>query len=244
MSEGALFIVGLGPGDREHLSGVALEALDRADVIIGYKTYIDLIRDDSDQSKRYLSSGMKNELFRAKEAIALAKSGQTVAIVSSGDPGIYGMAGPVLELAPDASFPIEVVPGISALSAAASALGAPLMHDFCAISLSDLLTPWEVIARRLEAAASADFVTCLYNPKSHGRPDNIDRAREIFLQHRAAENVVGIVRNARRGAESTVVSDLDSFTGEEIDMLTTVIIGNSQTKLVGDRMVTPRGYRL
>ncbi|WP_028309105.1 precorrin-3B C(17)-methyltransferase [Desulfitibacter alkalitolerans] len=235
-------VVGLGPGNRDLLAPAALEALKISDVIIGYKTYLDLI-EDLTEGKEVISSGMRKEIDRAQLAVDLAQQGRTVSVISSGDPGVYGMAGIVLELAGD-SVDVEVVPGVTAATAAAAALGAPLMHDFAVISLSDLLTPWVKIMNRLEAAGLGDFIVVLYNPKSHGRQTHIESAREILLWHKNPETPVGIVRCAKRGLESVVITTLRDMLKEEIDMLTTVIVGNSQTKVENGKMVTPRGYKV
>ncbi len=235
-------MVGLGPGDRDLLAPAALEAIRIADVVVGYKTYLDLI-EDLLKDKEVVSSGMRREIDRSKTAIELAQQGKIVAVVSSGDPGVYGMAGIVLEMAKDI-VEVEVVPGVTAATAAAAALGAPLMHDFAVISLSDLLTPWVKIMTRLEAAGLGDFVVVLYNPKSKGRQTHIETAREILLWHKDPETPVGIVRCAKRGKEEVVITTLKDMLKEEIDMLTTVIIGNSQTKIENGKMVTPRGYQV
>lgn len=235
-------MVGLGPGDRDLLAPAALEAIRIADVVVGYKTYLDLI-EDLLKDKEVVSSGMRREIDRSKTAIELAQQGKIVAVVSSGDPGVYGMAGIVLEMAKD-TVEVEVVPGVTAATAAAAALGAPLMHDFAVISLSDLLTPWVKIMTRLEAAGLGDFVVVLYNPKSKGRQTHIETAREILLWHKDPETPVGIVRCAKRGKEEVVITTLKDMLKEEIDMLTTVIIGNSQTKIENGKMVTPRGYQV
>ena len=205
-----------------------------------------------------MSSGMRQEVDRCAKAVELAQEGKTVAVICSGDPGIYAMAGLVFEVmqkSEDKTPPypplgkggqggvdIEIVPGIPALSACASRLGAPLMHDFASISLSDLLTPWELIEKRLEAAASADFVIVIYNPKSKGRQEHINKARDIILRHRGPSTPVGIVRAATRDNEKIVLTDLENMLDREIDMQSTVIIGNSQTTVWNGRMVTPRGY--
>lgn len=245
MSSGTLYVVGLGPGDTAYLTPAARSAIERSDVVSGYKTYLDLIPELL-PGKETFSTGMRQETERCREALRRAAAGTTVALVCSGDAGIYGMAGLVLELQQvegPADVNVEVVPGLSAVQAAAARLGAPLMHDFAVISLSDLLTPWESITRRLEAAASADFVIALYNPKSRGRVTQIEIAREILLQHRQADTPVGIVRNAMRSGEEIEVSTLADFTDCRIDMFSLVIIGNTTT-FVDDlgRMVTPRGY--
>jgi precorrin-3B C17-methyltransferase len=224
------------------MTGEALEALRQAEVVIGYKTYINLI-EPLLAGKRVIATGMKKELDRAREALRLAVLGQVVAVISSGDPGVYGMAGPILEAAPE-GLEINIIPGVTAAGAAAAVLGAPLMHDFAVISLSDLLTPWEDIVRRLEAAAAADFVIVLYNPRSRGRAEHLEKARMVLLKHRSAGTVVGTVRNRGRPGQEHALSTLAELAVEDVDMFTTVIIGNSRTKVVNGRMVTPRGYRL
>ena len=239
---GKIMVVGLGPGGLQYLTPRAREALLEADVVIGYKTYLTFIQDLL-QGKKVVSSGMRKEIDRAREAIELALSGQSVAVVSSGDPGVYGMAGVVLELADDA-VPIEVIPGVTAATSAAAVLGAPLMHDFAVISLSDLLTPWETIRRRIAMAGDGDFVVVLYNPRSIGRDTQIIEARDILLKYRDEQTPVGIVRNARRLDEQVVITTLAEMLEHNIDMLSTVIIGNSQTRVENGRMITPRGYQL
>ena len=219
---------------------------DEVDVVAGYKTYIDLIRPLLTE-KQVVSTGMRQELDRCREVVKLAKDGHRVALVSSGDAGVYGMAGILIECMEEANcleIPVELIPGISAANAAASMLGAPLMHDFAVISLSDLLTPWEVILKRARLAAEGDFVIAIYNPKSKGRQDHIEYIRGILLEYRAPETPVGIVREALRGESQVIITTLAEFTQSPIDMLTTVIIGNSQTRVVGPYMVTPRGYIL
>lgn len=240
-------MVGIGPGSLADMTNRAAETIAQADLIVGYDTYIELITELL-PGKEILSTGMMREIDRCQAAVDHAMSGKRVAVVSSGDPGIYGMAGLVLELAqniPLSQRPaVNVVPGVSAVSASAAALGAPLMHDFAVISLSDLMTPWPVILKRLEAAASADFVIALYNPKSKKRVDHIEQAREIALRFRSAETPVGIVHQATRSGENVIISNLDEFTSQPIDMFSLVIIGNSQTYVKDGRMVTPRGYQL
>ena len=263
-----IYIVGAGPGSLEHITPYAREAIRKSEVIIGYGTYLDLIT-DLIKDKEVVSTGMTQEIDRCRTAVELALSGKTVAVVSGGDPGIYAMAGLVLELlraeegradktkgresesshmfhrVPASQCPsvsIEVIPGISALNAAASRLGAPLMHDFAVISLSDRLTPWELIEKRLDAAAMADFVIVLYNPKSMGRPEHIDKARAACLRYRSAETPVGIVRAAMRENEKVIITNLKDMLDHDIDMQTTVIIGNSTTFTWNNLMVTPRGY--
>ena len=229
------------------MTGEAAAAIDSADVIVGYHTYLDLIADQI-KGKAIVGSGMMQEVERCEEAVKLAEAGKQVVVVSSGDPGIYGMAGLILELVLkiDALMrpAIRVVPGVSAVGAAAAVLGAPLMHDFAVISLSDLLTPWDLIEKRVLAAAQADFVISLYNPKSTRRTSQIEKVREILLQYREKQTPVGIVRNATRADEEVVISTLEHFTDEKIDMFTVIIIGNSQTFSRDGFIVTPRGYRL
>jgi adenosylcobyric acid synthase len=241
-----LFVVGIGPGDLKHMTFEARDALASAEVVVGYKTYLDFI-EPLLAGKEVISSGMMQEIERCREALRIACSGRTVALVSGGDSGIYGMAGLVLELAETGaagSPEIVVVPGVSALQAAAAVLGAPLMHDFAVISLSDLLTPWEAIEKRLAAAAAADFVIALYNPKSRGRVRQIERARELVLAARPGETPVGIVRNACRDGEERVVATLAGMLDHPMDMFSLVIIGNSATYVDSEgRMVTPRGYK-
>jgi precorrin-3B C17-methyltransferase len=221
----------------------ASEVLAKAEVIIGYKTYLDLIPEFLD-GKEVISSEMMKEVDRCRKALEIASSGKQVALVSGGDPGIYAMAGLVFEMAKEAGYhcTIEIIPGLAAINSCAARLGAPLMHDFAAISLSDLLTPWEVIEKRLEAVADADFVTAIYNPRSKRRTEQIVRAREIFLSHRDPKTPVGIVTAATRENEKIVISTLEDMLNHEIGMQSTVIIGNSQTFTWKDLMITPRGY--
>jgi len=242
-----LKIVSLGPGDGKYLSPRAKEALEEAEVVVGYSTYMGLLDPEILKGKELISTGMKKEIERCRAAVRSAEGGRATAIVCSGDAGIYGMAGLILEMIEEEglseSVEVEVIPGIPALCAAAALLGAPLMHDFVVISLSDLLTPWELIRSRVEAGASADYVIVLYNPKSRKRDWQIDEVGEIVLKHRPPETPVGIVRNAMRENQEIHLATLGNLAGSDIDMLTIVIIGNSQTKLLGGKMVTPRGYR-
>jgi len=225
----------------------ARQALEAADAVVGYHAYLELVADVI-AGKPVLGSGMMQEVERCQAAVDRAVSGENVAVVSSGDPGIYGMAGLVLELVarlPEKERPgVRIIPGVSAVGSAAAALGAPLMHDFAVISLSDLLTPWDLIEKRVRAAAEADFVIAIYNPKSTRRTQQIEKVREIVLQHRAPATPVGVVRSVTRADEAVVITTLDRFTTEKIDMFTTVIIGNSQTFREGPFMITPRGYAL
>lgn len=221
----------------------ASEILAKAEVIIGYKTYLELIPEFL-TGKEVISSEMMKEVDRCRKALDIASSGKQVALVSGGDPGIYAMAGLVFEMAKEAASActIEIIPGLAAINSCAARLGAPLMHDFAAISLSDLLTPWEVIEKRLAAAADADFVTAIYNPRSKRRTEQIVRAREIFLSYRDGTTPVGIVTAATRENEKIVITTLEAMLEQEIGMQSTVIIGNSQTFTWKDLMITPRGY--
>ncbi|MGI6075684.1 MAG: precorrin-3B C(17)-methyltransferase [Pyramidobacter sp.] len=236
-----IYVVGLGPGSEEQMTPLALGALQKCDVIIGYKTYIDLIASRFEGRKELVASPMKGEVERCREALRLSRSGKTVGLVSSGDPGVYGMAGIMLETAAGQDC-VEVIPGVTAACAAAAVLGAPLTHDFAVISLSDLLTSWDTIARRLEAAASGDFVICLYNPMSHGRPDTLRRACEILLRHKDADTPCGWVRNAGRDGQERHLSTLRKLKDEKLDMFCTVIIGSSATERRAETLITPRGY--
>ncbi|MHB1652026.1 MAG: precorrin-3B C(17)-methyltransferase [Desulfitobacteriaceae bacterium] len=225
----------------------AKEIWREVDTVAGYKTYVDLIRPFL-TGQVITSTGMRQEIERCQEVVRLAGEGRRVALISSGDAGIYGMAGILIECMEQAEcldLPLEIIPGVTAANASASVLGAPLMHDFAVISLSDLLTPWEVIVRRVRLAAEGDFVLAIYNPKSMGRIKQIELIRHILLEYRDPGTPVGIVREALRGDESEIViTTLEEFTKEKIDMLTTVIVGNSQTRTIGPYMVTPRGYNL
>lgn len=239
-----LYVVGLDPGGSRWMTWEARAALEQAEVLCGYTVYLDLIRGEF-PDKEYFSTPMTQEIERCRAALERARSGRTTALVCSGDAGVYGMAGPVLELAPQ--FPeveIQVVPGVTAALAGAAVLGAPLMHDFAVLSLSDLLTPWEVIRRRLELAAQGDFVLCLYNPSSRRRRDHLRMACDIVLAHRGPETVCGWVRNAGRAQEEHQVLTLGELREAQVDMFTTVFIGSAATRRIGDRMVTPRGYEL
>jgi len=242
-SPGTLYVVGTGPGSADYMTVAAISALKDSEVIIGYKTYLDLIPEFLEQ-KEVISSEMMKEVDRCRKALDIAEEGKTIALVCGGDPGIYAMAGLVFEMAQKAknSCKIEILPGLAAINSCAARLGAPLMHDFAAVSLSDLLTPWPLIEKRLEAVAMADFVTAIYNPKSKKRTEQIVKAREIFLKHRSPETVVGIVTAATRENEKIVITTLADLLQSEIGMQSTVIIGNSQTYRWNDLMVTPRGY--
>ena len=245
---GKITVVGIGPGSLEDMTPRAKRAIEEAAVVAGYTTYIKLIKDLIGE-REVIGTGMMQEIDRCRMAVETAAKGRDTVVVSSGDSGVYGMAGLVLELllqreASDRPEFGGVIAGISAGNAAASILGAPLMHDFAVISLSDLLTPWELIKKRAKAAAEADFVVALYNPKSKKRVQNIEEIREIFLRHRTPDTPVGIVNHAAREAESKTLSTLQEFTREKIDMFSLVIIGNSRTYVKEGYMITPRGYEV
>jgi len=237
-----LYIIGLGPGGGRDLTGRAAEALEASDVIVGYTVYIDLIR-QAYSHKELLSTPMRREQERCEMALSMAAEGKTVAMVCSGDPGVYGMAGLCYELSPQwPDVELEVIPGITAACGGAAVLGAPLMHDFCLVSLSDLMTPWEKIAARLAAAGSADFVLCLYNPSSQKRKDYLQKACDILLQYKSPQTPCGYVSQIGREGESHTILTLGELRQAQVDMFTTVFIGNSQTQVIDGRLVTPRGY--
>lgn len=245
---GKLFLVGLGPGAPELLTPAAVDALHRSDVIIGFRGYLDQIAALS-AGKEIVAMELGQELERAQRAIDLAHRGRTVAVVSSGDAGVYGMAGPLFRVLTAAAWdgenpPVVTIPGVSALQSAAALLGSPLMQDFCAISLSDLLTPWDTIRRRLTAAAQGDFVVALYNPRSQRRDWQLLEARRILLGHRPPQTPVGLVRAAYRPNQQTTLTTLQDLENHApaVDMFTTVIIGNSTTYTHHGKIVTPRGY--
>lgn len=240
---GWIKVVGIGPGHYQDMTVRAIRALRECDVVIGYITYINLIG-NLVKDKEIIRSGMRQEAERCRKALELADLGRKVSLVSGGDPGVYGMAGLLFELAQnnDINVDIEIIPGVSAVNAAASLLGAPLMTDFASISLSDHLTPWETIAKRLEMAARANFVIALFNPKSRERKDNLSRALDIVLKYRCFNTPCGIVKNASRQGESTIVTKLGDLLKHDIDMTTLIIIGNSSTFIIEGKMVTSRGY--
>mgnify|MGYP002512687471 CR=1 FL=1 len=243
MCEKKLYVVGIGPGEYEQLTMRAAGALNRSRIIVGYQVYIDLIREYF-PDKEYLSSPMTREVERCRLALEKAGEGAAVSVVCSGDPGIYGMAGLILELA--AEYPevsVEIVPGVTAASAGAALLGAPVCHDFAVISLSDRLTSRELIERRLECAAMADMAVCLYNPSSRQRSDYLQWACEILGRFKGPETVCGLARNIARQGQYTEIMTLGRLKETPVDMFTTVYIGNSQTREIQGNMVTPRGYR-
>jgi precorrin-3B C17-methyltransferase len=246
-SGGILYVVGIGPGAEAHATPAALRAIAEAQVVVGYTTYIKLVRHLL-EGKEIVKTGMTEEISRARAAVERARGGATVTLISSGDPGVYGMAGLVFQVLKDMGWKrgeppeLRIVPGVTALNSCASVVGAPLVHDFSAISLSDLLTPWPVIARRIEAAASADFVIGLYNPASGRRTRQIVEAQSIIRRYRAGDTPVALVKSAYRKLQHAVLTDLDNFLDYEIGMLTTVLIGSSNTYVFEGYMVTPRGY--
>ena len=248
MKKGKIFVVGFGPGDFKHITTRAVEALQQSDFIIGYKTYVDLIL-DLVSAKSIVSTGMTEEVSRAQDAVRQAEAGNIVSVISSGDSGVYGMAGLVYEVlielgwTEETGIEVEIVPGISAINSCASLLGAPIMHDSCTISLSDHLTPWNLIAKRVEAAAMADFVIALYNPKSGRRTRQIVEAQRILLEYRSPDTPVGLVKSAYRDRQEVTMTTLSEMLNHDIGMLTTVIIGNSSTFFYDNKMITPRGYQ-
>ena len=239
----SVYVVGIGPGGRDQMTREAEAALERCSVIAGYTVYIDLIKDRY-ADKTFLTTPMTQEAKRCRMAFEEAQKGRDVCLVCSGDAGVYGMAGLMYEIKeayPDVD--IKVVPGITAATGGAAVLGAPLMHDFAVISLSDLLTPWEKIEARLRAAAAADFVICLYNPSSRKRKGYLEKACGLLLEYKRKDTVCGIVRNIAREGESCHVLSLEELKQTKADMFTTVYIGNEQTRQIEGSMVTPRGYR-
>ena len=238
-----LSIVGIGPGDYDNMTVGADRALQCCDVIIGYHAYVDLVKQRY-PGKEFLTTPMTQEVKRCQMALDIAREGKNVAMVCSGDSGIYGMAALIYELRGESSDPeIQVIPGLTAACSGAALLGAPLTHDFAVISLSDRLTPWEKIEKRLENAAMADLSIVIYNPASHGRPDYLRRACDILLRHLPGDRVCGIASRIGRDGESSRLLTLAELGTAPVDMFCTVFIGNSMTKSIGEKMVTPRGYR-
>ena len=237
-----LYVIGIGPGGADQMTPRARAAIEASDIIAGYTTYIDLVR-PLIEGKEILQTPMKQEIDRCTRARDAALTGKTVAMICSGDAGVYGMAGLMHEVCADhPDIDIEVVPGITAACAGAAVLGAPLVHDFAVISLSDLLTPWEKIQKRLDFAAQADFCICLYNPSSHERADYLQKACDILLKSKSPETPCGTVRNIGRDGECGEIYTLAQLRDTKVDMFTTVFIGNSQTRVINGKLVTPRGY--
>lgn len=243
MNKGKIYVVGIGPGNMEDISIRAYNTLKNVDIIAGYITYVDLVKDEFSEKEFYIS-GMKKEIDRCEKVLELAKEGKKVALISSGDAGIYGMAGIMIEVALGSGIEVEIIPGITSSVAGASLVGAPLMHDQAIISLSDLLTDWEVITKRIDRASDGDFVISLYNPKSKGRTEQIVEAREIMLKYKAATTPVALLRHVGREDENYTLTTLEDMLNHEIDMFTVVIVGNSKTYVKDGKMITPRGYHL
>ncbi|MDD2979658.1 MAG: precorrin-3B C(17)-methyltransferase [Hespellia sp.] len=240
---GKIYVVGIGPGAYEQMTIRAAKVLQKSDLIVGYTVYVDLVKEHF-PGKEFRTTPMTKEVERCRLALQEASYGKQVSMICSGDAGVYGMAGLVYECSEE--FPeveIEIVPGVTAALGGAAVLGAPLIHDFCLISLSDLLTPWEKIEKRLLAAAEADFVICLYNPSSRKRSDYLEKACRIVKKYQAEETICGIVSNIAREGEQMELMTLEELEKTKVDMFTTVFIGNSQTKKIDGKMVTPRGYR-
>lgn len=238
-----LYVIGIGPGEYEQMTLKAIHAMEKSEVIIGYTVYVDLVKEYF-PGKEFLTTPMKKEVDRCVMAFEEAKKGKVVSMICSGDAGVYGMSGLMYEVG--VNYPeveLEIIPGVTAATGGAAVLGAPLIHDFCLISLSDLLTPWEKIEARLLAAAEADFVVCLYNPSSRKRSNYLQKACDLMMQYKSPETVCGIVSYIGRDGEHYEVMDLKTLRDTKVDMFTTVWVGNSQTKEINGKMVTPRGYR-
>ena len=238
-----LYVIGIGPGEYEQMTLKAIHAMEKSEVIIGYTVYVDLVKEHF-PGKEFLTTPMKKEVDRCVMAFEEAKKGKVVSMICSGAAGVYGMSGLMYEVG--VNYPeveLEIIPGVTAATGGAAVLGAPLIHDFCLISLSDLLTPWEKIEARLLAAAEADFVVCLYNPSSRKRSDYLQKACDLMMQYKSPETVCGIVSYIGRDGEHYEVMDLKTLRDTKVDMFTTVWVGNSQTKEINGKMVTPRGYR-
>lgn len=237
-----IYVIGIGPGEYEQMTIKAVKAMEKSDTILGYTVYVDLIKEHF-PGKKFMTTPMKREVNRCLQAFEEAKTGKTVSMICSGDAGVYGMAGLMLEIGcNNPETEVEIIPGVTAALAGGSVLGAPLIHDFTVISLSDLLTPWEKIEKRLACAAEADFVICLYNPSSKKRFDYLQKACDIILKFTKEETVCGLVNNIGRDGETRKIISLKELRGTSVDMFTTVFIGNSQTKVINGHMVTPRGY--
>ena len=246
MKQPKIIIAGIGPGNKQDITPAVVAALQEADAVVGYKYYFRFVTPYLRPDTECIDTGMKRERIRAEQAFELAEQGKTVCVISSGDAGIYGMAGLVLELVSKQKLDVEVrlIPGMTASIAAASLLGAPLMHDFCHISLSDLLTPWPVIEKRIVAAGEADFVICFYNPRSRGREGHLARAFELLSASKSAQTPVGIVKSAGRKKQEKWLTTLGEMDFEPVDMTSLVIVGNKTTYVQDGLMITPRGYVL
>lgn len=239
-----IYVVGIGPGAEELMSLKAIRAIKKSDVIVGYDFYIELIKDLID-GKEIFSSGMRKEIDRCNMAVKYALNNKTVSVISSGDAGIYGMAGLIYELCEKYPYiEIEVIPGITAALSCGAVLGAPLGHDLAFISLSDLLTDWDIIKKRILCASQADFVICIYNPSSKKRLDYLKKACDYMLEYKSENTLCGYVKNSSRDGEKYKICTLLELKNENTDMFTTVIVGNSQTKIINSKLVTPRGYKI
>ena len=237
-----IYVVGIGPGEYEQMTMRAANALQSCDVIVGYTVYVDLVKEHF-PGKEFLTTPMRKEIERCQLAFDEAEKGKNVAMICSGDAGVYGMAGLMLEIGEGyPQISVEVIPGVTAATGGAAVLGAPLIHDFALISLSDLMTPWEKIEKRLLCASEADFVICLYNPSSRKRHDYLQKACDLMMQHKSPETVCGTVQSIGRDGQTMQVMTLKELRDTQVDMFTTVFIGNSQTRHINGRMVTPRGY--
>ena len=249
MLSGKLYIVGVGPGHHDHMTFRAKQVIEESDTIVGYETYVNIVQ-DLIEGKDVYRYAMTQEVERARQCIDLAKSGKIVSLVSSGDPGIYGMAGLIYETLaesgwdPKTGLQVEIIPGVSALNSCASIIGSPLMTDFAVLSMSDLLVPWEIIMKRVEAAAQGDFVIVIYNPSSKKRIHQLQDTRKILLKYRKPSTPVAIIKGAFRDSQSVVLTDLENLENhsDKLGMITTVIVGNSSTYNYKDLMINPRGY--
>lgn len=240
---GKIYVIGIGPGNKENMTFRAYNSMEKSDVIIGHKTYVSLV-EKMFENKIFIKSFMKKEIERCEETLRLAREGQIVSLISSGDAGVYGMAGIMLEIASGSGIEVEVVPGVTAATASASLVGAPIMHDSVTISLSDLLTNWELIKKRIELASKGDFVISLYNPKSKSRTKQIEEARDIMMKYKDSKIPVLIARNVGRVEENYEITDIENMLNCEINMFSTVIVGNSKTFVKNGKMITPRGYKV
>lgn len=240
---GKIYVIGIGPGNKENMTFRAYNSMEKSDVIIGHKTYVSLV-EKIFENKIFIKSFMKKEIERCEETLRLAREGQIVSLISSGDAGVYGMAGIMLEIASGSGIEVEVVPGVTAATASASLVGAPIMHDSVTISLSDLLTDWELIKKRIELASKGDFVISLYNPKSKSRTKQIEEARDIMMKYKDSKIPVLIARNVGRIGENYEITDIENMLNCEINMFSTVIVGNSKTFVKNGKMITPRGYKV
>lgn len=240
-----LYVIGIGPGGEGRMTFEAIKALEESDVIVGYTPYLEYVKKFI-EGKETFDSGMRKEIERCEKAIEFSESGKTTSIISTGDAGLYAMAGPILELVKEkgSDIEVEVVPGVTSVFSAAAELGAPIMHDLAIISLSDLLTPWDLILKRVKLAAEGDFIIGLYNPRSKGRPENLDKALEVILEYKSPDTLVGVVKNSGREGNEKWITTLGKLETEKIDMMTVLIIGNKSTFIFDEKMVTPRGYNI